>query len=232
MNSEPEPFQWAIPEGLGIPHDPLELRLDFHNNAIVMYLLDKGIITTRVVSAVDIAKALMRDIPFSSGILPRDVLWWTSASNGPTLGLWREPQIWKVALITKALTEPRRLTLPMPGLIFVCSPGRPPAVYAAKKRPVSSREEIYHAPLFNVFENGQSCPGNHKYPADVSEIPESFFLSFFSVEGHPNGRSQKLGSNLLKLWEELDGKKRYPLSDLVKFGQVEDLIHENCRISR
>jgi len=220
-----------VPEGLEVPADPLEIRLDFHHDAIVMYLIDRGIITTRVVSAVDIGKALMRDIPFSSGILPRDTLWWTTTSNNPAVALWRDPKIWKVALLTKALTEPRRFALPMPGLIFVCSPGRPPAVYAARKRPVSGQDLIYHAPLFNLFQNGQSCGGSHKYPANVADIPESFFLSFFSAEGHPQGRSRKHGADLLKLWEEIDGKKRYPLSDLVKFGYMEDLLHAGSRVS-
>jgi hypothetical protein len=29
---------------------------------------------------------------------------------------------------------------------------------------------------------------------------------------------------LLQLWEELDGQKRYPLSDLVPAGKVEDIL--------
>lgn len=207
------------------------MRLDFHHDAIVMYLLDRGVITTRIVSAVDIARALMRDISFSSGILPKDALWWTTTSGNPVVALWRDPRVWKVALLTKALTEPRRFALPMPGLIFVCSPGCPPAVYATRKRPVCVHDAVYHAPLFNIFRDGRSCPGNHHYPASISEMPESFFLSFFSAEGHPEGRSRKYPKDLLKLWEEIDGRKRYPMSDLVQFGKVEDLIHDGSRIS-
>ena len=112
----------------------------------------------------------------------------------------------------------------MPGLIFVCSSGRPPWVYAAKKRPVSPRDTIYHAPLFNIFQNGSTCPGTHKYPEQIEEIPNSFFTSFFSLDADYGGRSKKHPDSLLKLWEELDGKRRYPLKDLVRIGKVEDIM--------
>ena len=112
----------------------------------------------------------------------------------------------------------------MPGLIFVCSPGRAPVVFAVKKRPKSPCEFIYHAPLFNVYENGTTCGGTHQYPQEIEKIPESFFAAFFTLGAMHNGRSQKYPENLLKLWEEIDGKKKYPLGDLVKLGTIAYLI--------
>ena len=98
MNTDPVPYQWALPESLEVPSDPLEIRLDFHHDAIVMYTLDTGTITTRIVSAIDICQALVRDVPFSSGLLPPEALWWSTSSNGPAVALWRNPQTRKVAL--------------------------------------------------------------------------------------------------------------------------------------
>jgi len=112
----------------------------------------------------------------------------------------------------------------MPGLIFLCSPGRPPRVFAAKKRPGDAHQVIYHAPLFNVFGDGRTCPGTHHYPVDIDGIPESFFTSFFTREAIYGGRSKKYPKDLLQLWEELDGQKRYPLSDLVPAGKIEDIL--------
>ncbi|GAI99783.1 unnamed protein product, partial [marine sediment metagenome] len=102
--------------------------------------------------------------------------------------------------------------------------GRPPRIFAAKKRPVKLSDKIYHAPLFNIFDHGGSCPGTHKFPQNIKEIPESFFLSFFTKEAAYRSRSKKHPEDLLKLWEELDGKKRYPLKDLVPCGKVGDII--------
>jgi len=159
-----------------------------------------------------------------SGILPEGALFWGQAKEGVQVALWRPPKVWPVALQTEAFKPPRRFKLPMPGLIFVCSPGRPPRVYAARKRPENIKDAVYHAPLFNVFRNGTTCPGTHKYPMNISEIPDSFFASFFSPTADVAGRSKKHPANLLPLWEEIDGKERYPLKDLVLFGTMEDIM--------
>jgi len=224
LTREPKAYQWALPESLDIPPDELKARLDFYQDSVILYLVDRGVITTRMVSARDVALALLREVPLRSGLLPEGALWWGQGKEGVEVALWRPPKVWPVALVTEPMKPPRRFRLPMPGLIFVCSPGRPPRVYAAKRRPKSPADTIYHAPLFNVFQDGRTCPGTHKFPTEVGEIPESFFTSFFSMEADYRGRSKKYPDDLLKLWEELDGKGRYPLGDLVPFGKIEDIM--------
>ena len=224
LTSEPSAYQWALPESLEVPPDELKCRLDFYQDAVILYLLDKGVITTRMVSARDVALALLSEVPLRSGLLPEGALWWGQGKEGVEVAIWRSPKVWPVALVTEPFKPPRRFKLPMPGLIFVCSPGRPPRVYAAKKRPTTPRDAIYHAPLFNLFRDGRNCPGTHKYPEQIGEIPESFFTSFFSPEADVKGRSKKYPDDLLRLWEELDGKQRYPLKDLVPLGKVEDIM--------
>ena len=54
--------------------------------------------------------------------------------------------------------------------------------------------------------------------------PESFFTSFFTVAANYEGRSKKYGKDLLKLWESIDGKKKYPLGDLVPAGKIGNLL--------
>ncbi len=224
LKVELDAYQWAMPEGLDIPSDELKCRLDFYHDTVILYVLDKGIITTRMLSARDVVMALLREVSLSSGLLPEGTLWWKQGKEGVEIALWRSPRVWPVALVTEPLKPPRRLRLPMPGLVFVCSPGRPPSVYAAKKRPANLNVVLYHAPLFNVFSDGRTCPGTHRYPEEIGEIPESFFTSFFSREADIKGRSKKYPDDLLKLWEELDGKGRYPLKDLVPLGKVEDIM--------
>ena len=207
-----------------MPPDEIKARLDFYGDSIIFYLMDEGVIKTKMVSARDVTFALLREVSMASGLLPPGALWWKQGREGQVIALWRPPKVWPVALQLEAFKPPRRFRLPMPGLIFLCTPGRPPRVYAAKKRPESTKQVIYHAPLFNVYQNGTTCPGTHQYPADISEVPESFFTSFFTQEAFQGGRSNKHPQDLLKLWEELDGRKRYPLGDLVPIGHVEDLL--------
>ena len=78
----------------------------------------------------------------------------------------------------------KRLRLPMPGLVFICVPGaQTPYVFAAKARPRSADDELYHTPTFNVFRNGRVCPGSHVFPRDLGRIPDEFFRSHFSPTG-------------------------------------------------
>lgn len=85
-------------------------------------------------------------------------------------------------------------------------------------------EPVYQAPFFNLYGDGRSCPGNHTYPTEVTEIPDSFFVSHFAPEGDMRGRSAAYPDNLLRLWEELDGQDSYPLDDLVHMGPLERVV--------
>lgn len=219
-----EAWQWALPKSLDVPPDKLRVRLDLYGESIVLYSMDKGVIETKVISARDLTMALLSEVSLSSGLLPKSTLWWKQGKSGAEVALWRPPRVWPVAIQLEAFKPPRRLRVPMPGLIFICSPGRPPRVYAAKKRPTTINKLIYHAPLFNLFNDGSSCPGTHKFPANVEEIPESFFTSFFTREAIHHGRSQKYPEDLLKLWEELDGTSKYPNEDLIQIGKVADIL--------
>jgi hypothetical protein len=74
-----------------------------------------------------------------------------------------------------------------------------------------------------VYTDGKTCPGSHQYSDDIFKIPEEFFTAFFtqSLGGEV---SRSYGRDLLKLWESIDGKKRYPLRDLMPWGKVADLL--------
>ena len=170
---------------------------------------------SRTVSADEIANALTRHLGFSSGLLPQDALWWNQGETGQVVALWRPRQVWSVALGREAFKPPARLRLPMPGLVFVCSPGRAPWVYAALRRPTDTEQQLFRAPAFNVFGDGRVCPGSHRFPEEVGLIPESFFQSYFSLTGDTRNRSKKHPDNLQALWEEIDGKNEYPTEDLV-----------------
>ena len=90
LTKEPVGYQWALPENVDIPRDELKVRLDFYGQSVVMYVLEEGIVTTKMVSAQDVALALLRDIPLGSGVLPENTLWWQHRQDGaPVVALWR-----------------------------------------------------------------------------------------------------------------------------------------------
>jgi len=216
--------QWAIPSELEVPADPLRLRLDFHHQAVVMTLFDPETTERKIVSAMDVSHALASELSFGSGLLPPKTIWWENTRNGPIFALYEEPRIRRLALQEVATKPPRRLTIPLPGFIFLCSPGKPPWVFAVKKKPTKESDVVYKAPLCNVYADGRSCPGNNKYPTRVADIVESFFISFFSPAVDLRNRSVKFPGNLILLWEYLDKKKTFPNADLVRHGLVKDLM--------
>ena len=215
MTTETETARWSLPGIDDAPRDILRLQLEVYDETVLLRGFDEELSWVRTVSADAVAHAVTRHLGFSSGLLPRDALWWQQGETGRVVALWRSPQVWPVALQREAFKAPARLRLPMPGLVFVCSPGRAPWVYAAKDRPADAGEQLYRAPAFNVFSDGRACPGTHRFPEEVDRIPESFFQSFFSGTGDTRNRSRKHPDDLHALWEELDGQTDYPLDDLV-----------------
>ncbi len=216
--------RWAIPEELNIPPDPLRARLDFHHQAVVLTFFGEETTTTRIVSAFDVAQALANELSFGTGLLPANTLWWENTRAGPFFAIYTEPKIRTLALQKELGKPPKRFTIPLPGLIFLCSPGKPPWVYAVKKKPTKERDPVFKAPLCNIFDSGRSCPGNHRYPERAADIPHSFFVSFFTETADLHNRSRMFPKNVAYLWAHLDGKKAFPKNDLVKHGTISDLM--------
>jgi len=215
---------WAVPEELGIPPDPLRLRLDFHHQAVEMTFFEEDTVTSRIVSAMDVTHALASELSFGTGFLPPDTLWWKNTKGGPLFALYATPKIRKVALLIEASKAPLRLTIPLPGFVFLCRPGEPPWVYAVKKRPTKLTDTVYNAPLCNIFANGRTCPGSHQYPERVADMEQSFFTSFFSPTADLRNRSRMFPKNVVLLWEYLDKQKAFPTKDLVEFSTIRNLM--------
>ena len=218
-----EETAWAM-RTAELPKDELKAQLEIYDETILLRGFDKDQAWVRTVSADEIARIFIEHLGFSSGLLPPNTLWWGQGDSGHVVGLWRAPKVWPVALQREPFKPPERLRLPMPGLVFICASGRPPWVYAAKKRPTDENDVLYKIPTFNVFRDGRVCSGSHHFPDDVTKIPESFFESYFSMTGDSSDRSQKYPDDLLKWWDRINGRARYPLSDLVPHCTVGQAI--------
>ena len=200
---------------LSVPRDDLMMQVNIYDESVTVTTIEAGKATVKMVDPDAISHALTGRVTYRSPVLGPDTLWWEVGHEGSVMGLWREPGVRRVAIQLEALKPPVRLWLPMPGMVFACSAGRPPRVYAAKERPTSVDAELYRSPTFNTYRDGRVCPGSHHFPADPNEIPDSFFISFFSRTGDSHQRSHQHPDSLEDLWYELDGEPEYPLEDLV-----------------
>lgn len=229
VQTERPSYQWAVPPELGIPVDPLRLRLDIHHQAMEMTWYEGDTVQHKIVAARDVAQALASEMTFATGFLPPESLWWCNTKSGPVTAIYQKPKIWKLALQVDIKKPAKRFTVPLPGLVFLCSPGRPPWVYAVKKRPVKITDIVYKAPLANIYADGRSCPGSHKYPMDINQMIDSFFKSFFSAAANLEGRSVMFPKDITHLWEFLDKKDKFPMDDLVRHAYVGDLMRQEMR---
>lgn len=219
-----------MPAELEVRTDPLRLRLDFHDESVVLHDYAGDLVRVKRVSALDVAHALARELDLTTGLLPPETLWWARTSSGERVAVWREPRVRTVRLRERYDAPPRRLRLPWPGLVFICLPagcrqGATPYVFAAKARPTTPDDQLYHAPAYNVFGSGRVCTGSHTFPSDPASVPEEFFRSYFSATGDTaRGKSQKYPDDIGALWREIRGRRTYPLEDLVPVLRVADAI--------
>ena len=131
MTDAVDTTQWSLPGPADMPRDTLQMQLEVYKETILLRGFENDAAWVRTVSADGIANVFTQHLGFSSGLLPDEALWWNQGETGQVVALWRPPQVWSVALQREAFKPPARLRLPMPGLVFVCSPGRAPWVYAA-----------------------------------------------------------------------------------------------------
>ena len=143
MSDDTDTTQWSLPGQDDVPRDQLQVQLEVYKETILLRGFEGDSVRVRTVSADEIASVFTRHLGFSSGLLPQEALWWNQGETGHSVALWRPPQVWSVALQREAFQPPARLRLPMPGLVFVCSPGRAPWVYAALGRPTDPEQQLY-----------------------------------------------------------------------------------------
>ena len=227
LEGEAARILWSHPRPPDSPlNDTLRARIDFYTSSINLTSYSDGVPdATWPVSPKDLADAITSNVRINTGLLPESALWKTLTPAGPPkYAIWCPPQMRRVAIVT-AFNEPtQRFHIPMPGLVFVCSPNMPPAIYAAKGRPENDEATIYHAPVFNTYQDGNTCQGTHQYPPDVTLMPDHFFTAWFTTHGNDSGRSRKYPKSLLDLWTEIDGTEEYPLGDLVRFGPIAEVM--------
>ena len=216
-----------LPPEAPVRADPLRLRLDFHDESVLLHDYGaRGAVATRLVSALDVAHALASELDLTTGLLPPGALWVVKRSSGAWTALWQEPGTRTVRLRTSLEAPPRRYRLPLPGLVFLCPPGgQAPYVFAATARPRRPEDQLFHAPFYNVFPSGRICVGTHQFPRDPARVPAAFFESDFSA--HPSTarrKSRRHPEDVGRLWDELDGARAFPLDDLLPHATVAEAM--------
>ena len=165
MTDAVDTTQWSLPGPADMPRDELlKVQLEVYKETILLRGFENDSTWVRTVSADAIANVFTQHLGFSSGLLPQDALWWNQGETGQVAALWRPPQVWSVALQREAFKPPARLRLPMPGLVFVCSPGRAPWVYAATEPAHRPRAASLPGPGLQRLQRREGLPRKPPVP--------------------------------------------------------------------
>src|SRR5436309_3326999 len=76
------PYRWSLPPEADLEEDPLRVRLDFHEESVVVHDYAQGVARTKLVSALVVAQALAGELDLTTGLLPSGALWWARTSAG------------------------------------------------------------------------------------------------------------------------------------------------------
>lgn len=191
---------------------PPRLRIDFYNNAVLMSRWqDDGRLIAYPVSVHDVVTACTK-VECGSGLLPANALFWKQQSNQSLLGIYVPARRWHVQI------EERSYHVPMPPFVFVGF-GATYQIFAVKKRQLSQTAPLYHVPCPNVHTTGTVCQGNTLFPncspQTIQQACQLFLEGSLFNADLSRGKCHSYPEDVRKLWAELNGRKRFPLSELV-----------------
>ncbi len=205
MDEQSAPQQWP------------RLRLDFYQTAVLISRWQEdGHCTTYPVSIHDVVSACT-SVELSSGLLPSNTLFWKQQAKQIVLGIYVPARRWRVQ------TEERSYHIPLPPFVYVGN-GSSYQIFAVKKRPLDHHTQLYHAPCPNVYTTGSICQGNTPFPiCSPQTIQQAVHLflegSLFNAD-LSGGKCRSHPEDVRELWAELNGRKRFPLSELMPMQRI------------
>jgi PRTRC genetic system protein B len=213
-------------------YQQLKVRLDFYSETVLLTRFEEGGARTTYPAAVADLAAAFTGIPLSSGLLPPRTVFWSRAGDQDRIGIYRPARVQEVVNV-----EAGKLTIPLPPLLFI-GHGANYSVYALKGKPDSDDRALFHAPLPNVGTNGRVCRGDVAFPrcsrdasqpmcsgATIRAALELLLSSRFNNH-EVEGKSRRHPGDVRMLWQEIAGRRRFPVGDLVPMGlSLGDVIH-------
>jgi|SRR5665213_2508266 len=177
--------------------------------------------TTALAKALDSSGELNRSFLKPAGLLPGNVLYINPDQDG--FAVWHTPKQRVSLLFVEDLTIPNGKA-DLPALLWKASK-ESLYIYALKNNAdLNAHELLYHAPFFNVYENGKVCMGDVavNIPPDcpletfIEQWERYFFNSYFS---HLFADHNPVKGNIVQLWRNLmNSRKKFPVKALIKNG--------------
>lgn len=177
--------------------------------------------STKLANALDTSDELKRNFLKPSGLLPKNVLYVNPDQNGYVI--WYTPPQRTDLFFVESLAIPNGKAS-IPSLLWKASKNNLWVYAMDSDKEINEQTTLYHAPFFNIYEDGRVCMGtvsvNITSDCLLEEFIEKweqyFFNSYFSHLIH--GQSPVKG-NIIQLWQSLvNSQKQFPVKSLIKNG--------------
>lgn len=192
-------------------NSPIPLaRLDLYNEAIIMTKFGHNSSTSYPVSIHDLACAFGQ-VPASSGFLPPNTLFHGRVGGQEFMGIYFSSSTNDVTV------EEETMTIPFPSAIFIGC-GKQYKIYAVTSYPKNQNVVLYRYPSPNVWSDGRICAGDTPFPTCTPESIIKAFKLFIESRFNThlsNNKCKSHPSNIISLWETLDGQEEFPITELV-----------------
>ena len=219
------PYRSALPPDLELEEDPLRLRLDFHDESVILH--DFAETVTRTAARLGTrrrARARPRAGPRHGAAPARGTLVGEDRHRRPRRRVARAEGL-DVRLRERYEAPPRRLRLPMPDWCSSACRGASHPTCSRRRRGRSATTDVlYRCPAYNVFDTA----GMHGI-ARVSLRPAEGARGVLRelLLGRREHRPRPVAphpEDVGELWAELGHSASYPLDDLVPHGTVADVM--------
>ncbi|MFH6997402.1 PRTRC system protein B [Flavobacterium sp. FlaQc-57] len=177
--------------------------------------------STQLASALDTSEELTRKFLKPSGLLPKNVLHLNPDHDGSAI--WYTPAQKVSLFFVESLAIPNAEAF-VPPLLWKASKNTLYIYAMVADKIINEQTALYHAPFFNLYNDGRVCMGTVKVDikADchlqdfMQSWEQYFFKSYFS---HLIGNTSPVKGNIIQLWQKLVGSgKPFPIKSLIKNG--------------
>lgn len=199
------------------------MTLKFYDFGIMLHRThDDGSETEYPIDPAQLASVLAARVELNTGLLTGNTIYIATQGIKRLVVEYRPPQ--KTGIFLDGSTNAIRI--PMPGLLLFRAGAETPryALYAVKKRPDTMDTPLYHAPLPNIYQQGNICWGTvnrvSKDGLASNHLDEDWKLllgSSFGNHGVPN-RSKSHPKDIREKYAAMEARKTrtYPTTDLIK----------------
>lgn len=211
-----QPLQQAL-------NEQPELVISFYSYGCILRKREGEKVTEYPVDPAQIAKMLVANIRFDTGIMNGDTLLIREIGAKRTVVGFRKRQ--KTGVWLDGSED--ALHVPLPDLLMIRETidNKAPQyqVYAVKGRPQSLDAELFRCPLPNVYNSASICWGTVKRVSDDKLQDNSLNADFAMLLGSSfgnhatNGKSEAHSGDIRKMLIELEGRNArvYPRRDLI-----------------